>query len=148
MNFKDIHIGSLIYHRAIEYKIDGNRISKFLNCTEDDITKMYSAKSLDTEILLKWSKLLKYDFFRIYTQHLILYAPLGNINNTSFQKNEKSSVPVFRKNIYTKEMISFILEQIALGKKNRLQIIEHYRIPKTTLYQWIKKYDVKNEKFK
>ncbi len=33
---------------------------------------MYKQKNLDTEMLLKWSKLLEYDFLRIYSQHLIL----------------------------------------------------------------------------
>lgn len=143
MNFKNIHIGSLIYQRTVECDINSDRISNFINCTEDEIIKMYNAKSLDAETLLKWSKLLEYDFFRIYSQHLILYAPPANPGN--HPKKEKSALPVFRKNIYTKEMISFILEQIATGKKTRLQVMEDYKIPKATLYNWINKYHPKNE---
>lgn len=99
---------------------------------------MHKAKSLDSEILLKWSKLLDYDFFRLYGQHLILYAPPSATEQKL--ENTKTKLPQFRKNIYTKEVIDFILEQISLGNMTKKQVIERYRIPKTTLYKWISKY--------
>ncbi|MDR6404059.1 MULTISPECIES: hypothetical protein [Chryseobacterium] len=54
---------------------------------------------------------MEYDFFRIYSQHLILFAPQANIayNRRSGIKKE-SELPGFRKNIYTIEIINFILE--------------------------------------
>ena len=52
----------------------------------------------------------------------------------------KTSAPQFRKNIYTKEVIDFILEQISTEEMTKNQVIERYRIPKTTLYKWISKY--------
>ena len=77
MNFKDIHIDYFINQRVTENGIEISRICNFLKCTEKEISKMYQSKSLDTELLLRWSKLLEYDFFRIYSQHLILYAPIS-----------------------------------------------------------------------
>lgn len=136
MNFKDIHIDYFINQRVTENGIEISRICNFLKCTKKEISKMYESKSLDTELLLRWSKLLEYDFFRIYTQHLIFYAP----PSASAAKREKSTLPQFRKNIYTKEIIDFILEQILLGKMTKIQVMEEYRIPKTTLYKWISKY--------
>jgi hypothetical protein len=121
VNFKNIHIGILINQAVTESGIEMSRICNFFKCKEKEVTEMYQAKSLDTEILLKWSKLLEYDFFRIYT-------------------HKKSSLPQFRKNIYTKEIIDFILEQISNGKMTKNEVIERYRIPKTTLYKWISKY--------
>ncbi|MBB4806360.1 DNA invertase Pin-like site-specific DNA recombinase [Chryseobacterium defluvii] len=100
---------------------------------------MYKAKSLDTECLLKWCKLLEYDFFRIYSQHLILYSPPGNANYKSFKK-PVSKLPQFRKNIYTKEIIDFLLAMIRTGEKTKSQVIAEYGIPKTTLYKWLEKY--------
>lgn len=138
MNFKNIHIGILINQAVTESGIEMSRICNFFKCKEKEVTEMYQAKSLDTEILLKWSKLLEYDFFRIYTQHLILYAP--PVKQEENENNEKSSLPQFRKNIYTKEIIDFILEQISNGKMTKNEVIERYRIPKTTLYKWISKY--------
>ena len=138
MNFKDIHIGNFISQRVIECKIDTIRICNFLKCTEEKIAEMYNSESLDANLLLKWSKLLEYDFFRIYSQHLILYAP-PSANGDGLEE-KKSSLPQFRKNIYTKEVIDFILSQINTGVMTKNQVIEEYRIPKTTLYKWISKY--------
>ncbi|WP_419867929.1 transposase [Chryseobacterium sp. CT-SW4] len=138
--FKDLHIGTLINERVAECGIDMSRICNFFKCSEQDVLDMYKAKSLDTEILLKWSKILEYDFFRIYTQHLILYSPQGSTTNMQVTEKKKSGLPQFRKNIYTKEVIDFILELIHKGEKTKFQVIEEYNIPKTTLYKWIEKY--------
>lgn len=139
MNFKDIHIGYFINQRVTENGIEISRICNFLKCTEKEISKMYQSKSLDTELLLRWSKLLEYDFFRIYSQHLILYAPIS-ADEKANQQNVNTSLPQFRKNIYTKEIIDFILEQIEKKEMTKNQIMERYRIPKTTLYKWISKH--------
>ncbi|WP_153393613.1 transposase [Chryseobacterium vaccae] len=141
MIFKNIHIGQMINDRVAESGIEVSRICNFLKCQEKEIEEMYKAKSINTEILLKWSKLLEYDFFRIYSQHIILYAPSTVANNT---KTKKSSLPQFRKNVYTKEIIDFILELIVTNKMTKDEVIIKYRIPKTTLYKWIIKYK-KNE---
>lgn len=71
----NIHIGKLIKTRVDEKEIDIERISNFFNCNELDVLQMYESEHLDSYLLLKWSKLLKYDFFRIYSQHLILFSP-------------------------------------------------------------------------
>ena len=141
MNFKNIHIGELIEKRVFETQTGILRITNFLNCTEEEIKIMYKEKDQKTETLLRWSKLLDYDFFRIYTQHLILYAPQGD-NNFKTNLTAESKLPVFRKNIYTKEVIEFILKLITTGEKTKSQILTEYQIPKTTLYKWIKKYRV------
>ncbi|MDM1553613.1 transposase [Chryseobacterium indologenes] len=141
LDFKNIHIGSYIKCRVDEQGIDIVRICNFLKVTEPEINEMYLQKSLDTEILLRWSKLLEYDFFRVYTQHLIIFAPQDKIQYNAKPKKQNSSLPAFRKNIYTKEVIDFILELLNTGKKTKLQIIEEYGIPKTTLYKWIVKYN-------
>ena len=139
MNFKGIHIGYFINQRVTENGIEISRICNFLKCTKKEISKMYESKSLDTELLLRWSKLLEYDFFRIYSQHLILYAPIS-ADEKANQQNVNTSLPQFRNNIYTKEIIDFILEQIEKKEMTKNQIIKRYRIPKTTLYKWISKY--------
>ena len=55
-------------------------------------------------------------------------------------KNAKSALPQFKKNIYTKEMIEFIIEVVESGRKTKSEVISEYRIPKTTLYKWLTKY--------
>nr|WP_276966574.1 transposase [Chryseobacterium sp.] len=137
-DIKNIHIGKIIRQKAEEKGIETKRIQNFLNCSENEIQKMYENPSIETDLLLRWSKLLKYDFFRVYVQHIILFSPPEKIQTV---KKQKQSVPVYRKNIYTKEIIDFILELLNEKKKTRTQIIGEYRIPKTTLYKWIEKYN-------
>lgn len=137
LDFKNIHIGSLIKLKVDEQDIEISRICKFLKTSEYEIEQMYKAKVINTEVLLRWSKLLEYDFFRIYSQHLILYAPPTKSLRTG---KTNSTLPIFRKNIYTKEIVDFIIELINTGEKTKEQVISEYQIPKTTLYKWISKY--------
>ena len=140
MDFLKIHLGDLIKKTVEENEIEISRICKFIKCTELDVHRMYESKGLNTEVLLRWCKLLEYDFFRLYSQHLILYAPaLGN-NETMIKKEKKISLPQFKKNIYTKQVIDFILEEISTNQKTKQQVMDRYNIPKTTLYRWISKY--------
>lgn len=82
--------------------------------------------------------MLEYNFFRIYSQYLILYSPQSNINYNSV--SEKSSLSYSTKHIYVIEVIEFILEQLANGNKTKKQIMSEYRIPRTTIYRWLNKY--------
>jgi len=136
LDLKKIHIGKLIKARHQELNISVDRICKFFKLTEEEIMNMFKQKSMNSDDILRWSKLLKYDFFRFYSQHLILYAP--QMKNT---KNENMTLPQFRKNIYTKDIINFILEEINTGAKTKIEAGEYYGIPKTTLYKWISKYN-------
>ncbi|MFP3833797.1 transposase [Chryseobacterium sp. SIMBA_028] len=138
-NFKNIHIGSYIKQRKIELEIENSRVCKFIKCNEEDIEEMFLQSDLNTSVLLKWSKILEYDFFRLYSQHLILFSPAARRNPNETKKI--SQLPHFRKSIYTKEIIEFILDLINSGEKTKQEIINEYRIPKTTLFKWILKYD-------
>jgi len=137
MNFKNIHIGNIIETRVFESGIELSRICQFMKCSEEEINEMFLQQNLLTDVLLKWSKLLEYDFFRIYCQHLILYAPPSGEKTSDL--TVKSSLPVFRKSLYTQEIINYILDEISSGAMTKNEVIEKYRIPKTTLHKWISK---------
>ena len=99
-NYKEIHIGQMMEKRVTESGIEISRICNFMKCSKEEIEKMYTQENLSTDILLKWSKLLDYDFFRVYTQHLILYAPLSAVDekqklkkNLLYLSSEKTSTP-------------------------------------------------------
>ncbi|WP_223560214.1 transposase [Chryseobacterium lathyri] len=133
---KNIHIGNLVGARYKEMAISPKRVCNFFKLNEQEIEEMFQLAHMDSGYLLKWCKLLRYDFFRIYSQHLIFYAPIQKTGST-----KNTSLPQFRKSVYTKEIINFILNEINTGEKTAQQIIESYRIPKTTLYKWINKYN-------
>lgn len=143
MDFKNIHIGSLIESKWREKNIPMERLSRFMKSTEDEILSMFQQEKSDTEMLLKWSKLLEYDFFRLYSHHLILYSPPASLQYIGKKTKSSSKLPEFRKNLYTQEIIDFLLELVNSGEKTKLEIINEYRIPKTTLYKWISKYNKK-----
>ncbi len=133
---KNPHIGKLIKLRVKECDLDMSRLTNYFKCSEKEIEEVFRSKCLETDKLLKWSKLLKYDFFRIYSQHLILYSPPSkSVNSPNSPKLDS-----FRKNIYTKEVIDYILELLETKEKTKQQIIDEYRIPKTTLNTWVAKY--------
>ncbi|HCA09428.1 transposase [Chryseobacterium sp.] len=140
-NLKNIHIGTLIETKLKEEEISMERVCAFFKLETQEILQMLKLDSLETEILLKWCKILEYDFFRLYSQHLIFYAPPSPAKNKGEVKNNKSSLPLFRKNLYTQEIIDFVIETLNSGEKTRQQVIDEYKIPKTTLYKWIAKYN-------
>ncbi|WP_128330399.1 transposase [Apibacter sp. HY039] len=137
LDYKNINIGKLIKSRVDELQLPELRICTYFGCEEAKIHEYYNSTSIDTNILLKWCKLLEYDFFRIYTQHIILYAPLlKNLENTNLSS---SKLPNFRKNIYTDEIKDFILSLVNEKKLSCKQITDMYGIPKTTIHRWINK---------
>ena len=138
MNFKNIHIGSVIQEQVKLQQIAMQRICKFFDCSEEEVEVMYQKSSLDAEILLKWSKLLKYNLFLYYQNHLILYAPSGaGISNKNISKDD--SAPTFRKNIYTQEIKDYMVNLVLKKGKEPMKIAKKYQIPKNTLYRWLKK---------
>ncbi|CAA7196670.1 transposase [Chryseobacterium potabilaquae] len=140
-NFKEIHCGSLIKQGVLEKNIELGSICAFFKCEKEEVYSMYEKETLNTEIILQWSKLLEYNFFRIYSEHLILYSPQTRVNTKSQGKGTaKKKNWAYRKNIYTKGMIDFILEILDKGEKNNLQITQEYGIPKSTLNKWRDKY--------
>lgn len=137
---KNIHIGSLIKKRVNELDIDTSRIIAFFKTyTEEEIKAQFKSKSILTDDLLKWSKLLEYDFFRIYSQHIILFSPLPK-NSSKTTSSTSSVLPSFRKSVYTKEIIDFVLDLYTTENKKIQEISNEYNIPKNTIHNWIKKY--------
>jgi hypothetical protein len=140
IDLQNIHIGKLIETKWLELNIPIERTTNFFKCTQDEMFSMFQQKDMGTDVLLNWSKLLEYDFFRMYSQYLILYSPPASVNYIKQGKKINSPLPYFRKNLYTRDIIDFLLEQLDSGAKTKLQIISEYKIPKTTLYTWIRKY--------
>ncbi|HCA09692.1 transposase [Chryseobacterium sp.] len=141
MDLKNLNIGSMIKDRVAENGIEMSRICKFLNTSENEVLNMYQCSSLDTELLLRWAKLLEYDFFRLYSQHLILYSPQSSMDYVQKRKLP-DSLPAFRKSLYNKEIIEFILDKIRKGEMTKSKVMSEYKIPKSTLYKWLHKYSL------
>lgn len=102
MLYKEIHIGKFIKERVNELELSLERVCSFLKKDEEAVEKMFESKSLDTDLLLRCSKLLEYDFFRIYSSHLILYSPPSAVDKSKNPKSDK--IPYFRKNIILRRL--------------------------------------------
>lgn len=138
-NYKNIHIGKHIKDMVDYSEIDIDRICKFFKCNSKEVEAMYSMKSLDTELLLGWCKLVEYNFFMFYHTHLQLYSPKSASCNLPKNKKKISAVYQFKKNIYTSEIQQFILGKYLKGEMTSADIIKKYAIPRTTFYRWLKK---------
>ncbi|MFY1047162.1 transposase [Chryseobacterium sp. GP-SGM7] len=145
MDFKNIHIGKMIEKRMIETNTDVMQICSLMDFTAEDLQAIYDSKNIETEMLLNLSKFLEYDFFRMYSQHMVLFSSLEKQKHISKTKDDSKKTHQFRKNIYTKEIIEFILESVNSGEKTKQDIIDVYHIPKTTLYKWFSKYNSEHE---
>ncbi|RNA60440.1 transposase [Chryseobacterium nematophagum] len=138
-NFKQLHMGSLVHQKVKENRVSISFLCEAFKCGKQGIIDMYSGDTIDTELLLIWSKILRYDFFRIYSAHLIMYAPVAKV----VKRGEKRKRTIYTpKNIYTYGMIDFILDQLEKGEKTTLQIKQEYGIPRSTLHKWINKYKI------
>jgi len=137
MNLKNIHIGQIIQAKVAEQGTKTSRILNYFDCDQETINKMYETESIDTQILLGWCKLLKFDFFRLFVAHLQLHAAIAVTNG---ERKVVKPVGEFRKNVYSKEIITFLITEVKNGKMTIGEVITKYNIPRTTIYNWMRKY--------
>lgn len=139
-NYKNIHIGSHIKRISEIRNLSMSRACSYFKCSQQDIIDIYNQKTLDSGLLLKWCKLLDYNFFMFYHTHLQLYKP--SASSSKLSKKEMNNVDegyVFRKNIYSPDIIDWILNKWQSGELTPQDIMKKYKIPRTTLYRWRKR---------
>ena len=100
----------MIKARITECEIDSERICNFMNSTDREIEETLKQENVSTEELLKWSKLLEYDFFRLYSQHLIFYAPPSAEHNKKKGERIKRRASYFQKKYLYKRNYRFYFE--------------------------------------
>lgn len=142
-DYKHIHIGHHIKSVAELKELSVARACKFLKCSAADIKDMYSKPSLDSQLLLMWCKLLDYNFFMFYHTHLQLYEPSASSakfgSKPKLKNKEEAEEYTFRKNLYSPEIIEWLMNQFENNTLSAQDIIQKYKIPKTTFYRWRKK---------
>ncbi|MFS4428710.1 transposase [Chryseobacterium sp. S90] len=113
MDLKQINIGQLLKNSVKENHIEIESLCSFFNCEAQQIEQVYSSDTLDTDILIKWSQLLQYDFFRLYSQHLVLYAPpsANGYNQVEIKKREKLRSFSFVKIFIQKKLLNLSSEK-------------------------------------
>lgn len=65
-----LHIGEIIRQKMLEQHVSVVYLARHLSCSRNNVYKLLSKYSLDTEVLMKISKLLNYDFFYLYSEEI------------------------------------------------------------------------------
>ena len=65
-----IHIGKLIKEKMVERGMTVVLMAKYLSCSRGNVYKIFDKYSIDTESLMKISKVLDFDFFGLYSEYL------------------------------------------------------------------------------
>lgn len=66
-----IHIGRLIKQKMEERHLTVVWLARHLSCSRTNIYKMFERYSIDTEVLMKLSTILDFDFFSFYSDELL-----------------------------------------------------------------------------
>lgn len=136
---RNIHIGNIITNVILEKKLTDKELSFKLKISIDEINKQLTSNTMDTITLLKWSRALRYDFFRLYSSHLMLHHGISNSISKKALNIDIKGIQI-RKNVYTKEMIFFLVNKVKSNEMKPMQVIDKYGIPKTTFYKWLLKF--------
>ena len=69
MKTKDIHIGSMIEQKVKEKGIKISVFAKAIYCNRSNVYSIFRRKSIDTEQLVLISKVLNFDFIKLYFEN-------------------------------------------------------------------------------
>lgn len=72
-----IHIGKLIKEKAKSKRLSQEAIGKMINTTKQNVGNIFRRKSIDTDLLLKISEALEFNFFEYYYNE----EPLKSMRN-------------------------------------------------------------------
>ena len=65
---KNIHIGHVIHAKVKDKGITVTEFAQKINCNRTNIYNIFTRQSIDTDLLLRISQVLDYDFFKLYSQ--------------------------------------------------------------------------------
>jgi len=87
---KEIHIGEIIKKKVAERALSINALAKAINCDRTNIYKIYKRKSIDIELLIRISEVLKYDFISEIYQQKEKSHPPNLFSNCLIEINENT----------------------------------------------------------
>lgn len=69
-NINKLHIGHLIQTQLKADRRSVGWLAREIGCTRNNVYKIFNKASLDTDLLLRISKALQFNFFRYYTEEV------------------------------------------------------------------------------
>ena len=84
-----IHVGEKIKARAKELRIGSTELAKSINTSKQNIYGIFKRESIDTDLLQKFCKVLKYDFFTLFSNQKL--PPNNDKKGRSYISEETDS---------------------------------------------------------
>jgi hypothetical protein len=110
----DLHIGELIKDKLKEQQISVIKFASLINTTRENVYGIFKRKSIDTDMLIKISITLKYNFFLDISDTTNNYL---NIPNNYFNSSNNTEVLIkefdfiTRENALLKELIRLLKDK-------------------------------------
>jgi hypothetical protein len=87
-NIEIIHIGNQIKKRVLEKDINIKELMMCFRCSNQKIVLMLNSSNMKTDLLMKWSLKLDYDFFNFYTHEFLLRKEFNKNQAIILKKND------------------------------------------------------------
>ena len=113
---RQIHIGELIRKRAKEMRIGPTELGKLINTSKQNVYGIFRRPSVDSELLMRLSKALQFNFFSHYAADKQKLA------------REDRSAYASVSNQKLKQEISDLRAQLALYRKDLQEMREKYEL--------------------
>lgn len=110
-----IHIGERIKQRARELRIGPTELGRMINTSKQNIYGIFKRESIDTALLEKLGKALRYDFFTLYINPKL--APPAKETARLSKGNKPYPVPDESEYNQMKYQLSDLKEKYELLKK-------------------------------
>jgi len=68
MKIEDIHIGSIIKKKVKEKGLTVSGFARAIHCSRANVHSIFERKSLDTELLIRISNVLSFNFLLLYNE--------------------------------------------------------------------------------
>jgi hypothetical protein len=88
-NIEIIHIGNQIKKIVLEKDIKLKDLMMSFRCSNQKIVRMLNSTNLKTDLLMKWSLILDYDFFNFYTQEFLLRKEFDKNHALNSKKDDQ-----------------------------------------------------------
>lgn len=100
-----LHIGEKIRDKARERRIGPSELGRMINTSKQNIYSIFRRKTIDTELLLKISRALDFDFFSFY------------IDRKDPRQEKKTQAPIRHELADLKKDLEFYKEKCELLEK-------------------------------
>jgi hypothetical protein len=112
----DIHIGKLIKEKLKDNQIPVVKFASIINTTRENVYGIFKRKSIDTELLIKISKALQFNFFEPFYSELNIELDIDN----NITINSKEAKPTVNEVEYLKKENELLRDIVNLLKQKNV----------------------------